>query len=74
MTFPRRSEPCPHCEGTGQRSVVAGIELAKVRKRSGLSLRKLADRIGVTAAYLHDVEHERRRATDRVIAGYQGIA
>lgn len=68
------TEPCPHCDGSGHRNIVSGDALRAHRKALGRSLRytgMLAG--GLTATYLHDVEHGRRRATDRVVAAYAAL-
>lgn len=65
--------PCPHCDGAGTRQFVSGTAMEDHRKALGRSLRYTAGQIGVTAPYLHDVEHGRRRATDRVVNGYAAL-
>ena len=42
------------------RKVVDGKKLRQLRKKSGLSLREVARRIGISASYLCDIEHNRR--------------
>lgn len=44
-------------------SDTAGACLARARKAAGLSLRALGERVGLSAPYLHDAEHDRRRIT-----------
>jgi len=42
------------------RKVVDGKELRVLRKKSGLSLREVARRVGISASYLCDIEHNKR--------------
>lgn len=65
--------PCPHCGGKGTVEKADPGSLREVRLAAGLSLRRLGEVIGVTAMYLWDVEHGRRNATDRIVAGYRGL-
>jgi transcriptional regulator with XRE-family HTH domain len=53
---------CPRCGGTG-RLVRYGRELRAARQRSGLSLREVASRLDFTAAYLCDLELDRRNCS-----------
>ncbi len=59
---------CPKCNGTGR--IPDPERLRKVRLKKGLSLRAMAESIGVSAAYLSDVELGRRAATRKIINGY----
>jgi len=65
--------PCPYCRGTGQipddRAV--GAEMRRLRERSGKSLRAVAGRLGVSAAYLSDLEQGRRRWSEARIKDFQ---
>lgn len=54
------TEPCEYCSGTGKRTVVSHGWLKSVRRKAGLSLRQMGERIGVSAPYLCDVEHGHR--------------
>lgn len=67
-----RSEPCPHC-GT-PRSVVEGAWLRERRLRAGLTLRQMAERQGVSAAYVCDVEKNRRNCLPKMRAAYEALA
>lgn len=46
----------------GERMTLGTLIRAR-REAAGLSLRALAARLGVSAPFLHDVEHDRRRLT-----------
>lgn len=65
-------EPCPTCHR--DRRVVDGAWLRQQRKRSGLSLRELARRIGVSPPYLSDVELNRRGRTAKIVEVYAVLA
>ena len=49
------------------RKVVDGKELKKLREQARLSLRELGREIQFSAAYLCDIEHNRRLAPRRLI-------
>ena len=53
--------------------VAIGRELRTIREASGLSLRALAARIGLSAPFLCDVEHGRRRLSAAHGALWLGI-
>lgn len=59
-----REYVCPHCHQLAV--AVHGADLAQLRKHLGISLREMARRGGLSAAYLCDVEHNRRACTERV--------
>lgn len=40
--------------------VFDGFELRKARQAHGLSMKKLGAIVGISAAYIHDLEHNRR--------------
>jgi transcriptional regulator with XRE-family HTH domain len=44
-----------------------GQELRRLRQEEGLTLRRLADAVGVSAAHLSDLEHNRRRPSDALL-------
>jgi predicted transcriptional regulator len=54
---------CWHCEGAGMVRVVNPGYLRATRKAAGLSLREVARRCGISAAYLSDVELGRRNCS-----------
>ena len=57
-----RTEVCPECGGAGRVDTpeTIGERIRHTRKRLGLSLRELARRVGISAAFLSDIEHGRR--------------
>jgi transcriptional regulator with XRE-family HTH domain len=65
-------QPCPHC-GT-PRAVANGLWLREQRKRAGYSLRDFAKRVGVSAAYICDIEHNRRNCLPAMRDAYDNIA
>lgn len=44
-----------------------GLEILRLRTLSGTTLRAFAERVGVSAPYISDIEHERRRPSDEVL-------
>jgi predicted transcriptional regulator len=66
--------PCPRCDGRGELERVDGASLREIREESDLSLREFAERIGLSAAYVSDVELGRRRATEKIVEQYRRIA
>jgi transcriptional regulator with XRE-family HTH domain len=44
-----------------------GLEILRLRTRAGITLRAFAEKIGVSAPYVSDIEHERRRPSDEVL-------
>lgn len=53
--------PCRHCNGKGKVLRLNGRKLAAVREQKEISLRDMAKRLGISAAYLSDVENDRRQ-------------
>lgn len=53
---------CKHCDGTGveQDSAAIGLAMRQAREKSGQSGRETAKRMGISAAYLSDLELGRR--------------
>ena len=51
---------CEHCEHCNAETL-DGATLRKRRLRTGLTLRSLAQMVGITPAYLSDIELNRRR-------------
>jgi predicted transcriptional regulator len=49
------------------RIIIDGDKLRQAREATGLTMRALAERIGVSAPYLCDLEKNRRTATDATI-------
>ena len=50
---------CPRCHGTGSVPDLnkLGPELRRRRVKSGISLREVARRTGMSPTHLHDIEH-----------------
>lgn len=63
--------PCPTCGA--ERAFVSGHWLQFTRKTAGITLRELAARLGVSAAYLCDIEHDRRNGTPAIRAAYEAL-
>lgn len=55
---------CTHCNGVGQVARVDGLMIRRKRATSGFSLRTMADKLGISAAYLSDMELGRRRMSE----------
>lgn len=53
---------CKHCDGTGveQDAVAIGKAMREAREKAGQSGRETAKRMGISAAYLSDLELGRR--------------
>lgn len=66
-----RDEPCSAC-GT-PRAVIDGAWLRDRRMKAGLTLREMARRVGVSAAYLCDIEKNRRNCLPNMRAVYEGL-
>jgi transcriptional regulator with XRE-family HTH domain len=43
------------------------FEIQRLRAQSGYSLRGLGSRLGVSASHLSDIEHDRRRPSERLL-------
>lgn len=57
-------EHCPYCDnGIRETRRSMGRRMLELRIASGLSLRGLAEKSGLSATYVHDVERGRRRAS-----------
>lgn len=52
---------CTSCHGDGRVPRVKGRAIRRLRQEAGLSLRTMADKLGISAAYLSDMELGRRR-------------
>ena len=64
-TVPNMAKPvmkikCPRCGGAGKIVDLDGGAFRTVREHSGISLREVARRAQISAAYLSDIEHGRR--------------
>jgi len=45
------------------------LEIRKLREQSGLTLRGLGAQLGVSASHLSDIEHDRRRPSEKLLRG-----
>lgn len=63
---------CPRC-GTPE-IALNGAWLRERRKRAGFSLRAFAERVGVSGAYICDIEHNRRNCLPAMRDAYECIA
>lgn len=57
---------CQHCDGEGTIQRVNGAYIREIRERSGRSLRQVAREIGVSPAYLSDMELGRRGMSEEI--------
>lgn len=46
-----------------------GAEITRLRMKAGLTLRRVAELVDISAAYLSDIEHDRRRPSREVMEG-----
>ena len=72
VDLPKRS--CRQCDGSGQELDAAAIgrKMRTLReKKANLSLREVARRMDVSAAYVSDLEHGRRDWRPELIAKYK---
>lgn len=68
---PERRVRCPHCGNWT--TVVNGLWLREKRKRAGLSLREMARRLDLSAAYVSDIERNNRGASQDVQIAYDRL-
>lgn len=56
---------CPRCKGTGKVTdyVALGAKLKKKRENANLTLREVAELMGISISYLSDLEHGRKKWT-----------
>ncbi len=50
-----------------QKAETLGPEITRLRLKAGLTLRRLAELVDISAAYLSDIEHDRRRPSPEVL-------
>lgn len=67
-------QQCPRCSGSGTVAVVNHLLLREARIATGLSLRRVAKRLHVTAPYISDIERGRRNATKTIVAFYEKLS
>lgn len=70
---PTRLVPCPKCGGKGQLRRADPAWLRAQRLRHKVGLRAFAKRLGVSAAYLCDVEYGRRGCPKALLDGYLAL-
>lgn len=65
----KRIVTCLRCGGTGEeiKDSQMGRWLARQRAKEGISLRALAAECGMSHVYLSDLEHGRRRWSQRLV-------
>jgi hypothetical protein len=68
----KRLETCRRCGSVVE--VPDGASLRAVRQAAGLGLRAFAETVGVSAAYVCDVELNRRRVTPRMEDAYAALS
>jgi hypothetical protein len=66
-----KPEPCDTCGAP--RRVINGAWLRREREIAGMTLREMARRLDYSAAYLCDVEHNRRHCSPRIRAAYEAL-
>ena len=66
-------KPCGHCGATGKVEVINHAFLRFVRLQSQVSLRRMARRLGVSAAYVCDVELGRRNCPIAWLEKYRAL-
>lgn len=72
-----RTVYCTHCNGTGQirDERALGKTMQERRKEARKRLREVAVLMGISVGYLSDLEHGRKKWTDKLLSGYnQAIA
>lgn len=58
---------CPYCFGSGKVKQISGNWLRAERVKKNLSLRFVARKIGISAAYLSDIERGRRNVPKKLL-------
>lgn len=74
MTIAMKTKACPACQGEG--SVPddgVGPLLRTEREQAGITRKAMADRVGISASYLYDLELGKRRWTNEVMHKYQEV-
>ena len=64
-------QPCRRCGAS--EAVLNGAWLRLRREMAGLTLRELARRLGYSAAYLSDIERNRRNCLPKVREAYEAL-
>lgn len=55
------------------RIVYNGARLRGLRQQAGISLRAMARRLKLSAAYICDVELNRRKPNEKIVAAYEAL-
>lgn len=64
---------CEFCHGNGVVDRINPAWLIMKRKNAKRSLRSVADEIGVSAAYISDIEKGKRRGNHQIITFYENL-
>lgn len=56
----RMTVPCNHCGHGVVEPVMNGPLVRRLRMKRGITLREMARTVGISPAYLSDIEHEKR--------------
>jgi transcriptional regulator with XRE-family HTH domain len=70
-TETHKTLPCPRCGTPDQ--VIAPDWLRRQRERAGISLRALAKTVGMSAAYLSQIERGYKPCTRKLAAVYETV-
>jgi predicted transcriptional regulator len=72
-TTTRKTRPCKWCNGTGEieNAAYRGQEMRRKREAADRTLREVARRMELSAAYISDLELGRRAWSQRLITAYQ---
>lgn len=76
MPVPKRfikNPTCPTCNGDGHVPSVDGSAIRALRQWRGHSLRTMASKLGISAAYLSDMELGRRKMSFELAEEIVGI-
>lgn len=68
-----KTKNCRCCEGSGREidHFAVGMDLRAIREKAGKSLTFVADDMGISKAYLHDLEFGKRYWNRKLINQYQ---
>jgi transcriptional regulator with XRE-family HTH domain len=64
------ARPCPVCHGDGEELFFAGATMREARRAAGLSVREVARRMDLSAAYVSDLELGRRSFSETLARRY----
>jgi len=56
---------CSHCQGAGSTRRVWGLGMREIRERSGIGLTEMAHRLGISHAFLSDMELGKRKMSEQ---------